>query len=346
MRHLAAVLAVVAAAAASPALSAAAAEAGAVPAVPVEAAAVERAVLVDDVAAVGTLRSNESIVVRPEIAGRIAAIPAREGEAVERGQLLFSLDDAIAAAELRDAEVNLALSQRNYDRAQELYRRDAATQRSLDEAKARLDGDRARVELARAKFDKTRIQAPFAGILGLRHVSLGDFVAAGRDLINLEDIDPIKLDVRIPERYLAALQVGQPLAVSVDAYPERVFDGAIHAIDPLVDAAGRSVAVRATLANRDSLLRPGMFARVRIVLARREQALRVPEQAIVPRGSEHFVFRIVDGKAVWTPVRLGRRLPGWVEVVGGLAEGEQVVIAGQIKLRDGAPVRVAQPAGA
>lgn len=315
---------------------------GAARGVPVEAAVVGKEAVVDVVNAVGTLRSNESVMVRPEIAGRISNINFLEGEPVDSGQVLVSLDDTTHAAELADARANLKLAERNFQRLDELFQKGSVSARERDEALARLESTRAALQLAEARLAKTDVNAPFAGILGLRRVSPGDYVTPGQDLVNIEDIDPIKVDFSIPERYLSALSTGQQIRVRVDAFPGQAFEGEVYAVDPQVDPAGRSIAIRAHVANPGLLLRPGLFARVRLIVAERPDALVVPEEAIVPRGERRFVFRVEDGKAVLTPVTLGQRREGRVEVVEGLAEGDTVVTAGQLKIRDGVPVAVRQ----
>jgi membrane fusion protein (multidrug efflux system) len=312
--------------------------------VPVEAQPVSRGPVASEVSAVGTLRSNESVVIRPEIDARVTDIHFDEGRAVEAGTLLFSFDDSIARAELADAEASLALSERNFKRAEELFRRGAGTARSVDEARASLDSDRAKVALARARLDKTQISAPFAGIVGLRRVSIGDYVSSGEDLVNLESIDPIKVDFRIPERHLGGLHAGQELELEVDAFPGQRFRGRVFAVDPQIDPGGRSIALRAEVPNPDGLLRPGLFSRIRLVLDVRPNAITIPEQAIVPLGDERYVFTVVDGRAVKTRITLGQRGPGWVEVTEGLALGDVVVTAGQLKIREGSSVEVVAPA--
>lgn len=312
-------------------------------AVPVEARPVSVGPVANEVAAVGTLRANESVIVRPEIDGRITAIHFEEGTAVGKGAPLFSFDDSVARAELADAEASLGLSVRNYSRAEGLFKKGAGTGRGMDEARASLESDRAKVDLAKARLDKTNITAPFAGIVGLRRVSVGDYTSSGDELVNLESIDPIKVDFRIPERYLAGLHPGQILDIEVDAYPDRHFRGQVFAVDPRIDPDGRSIALRAEVPNAGGLLRPGLFSRVKLVLNVRDNAITIPEQAIVPLGNERFVFAVVDGKAVKTAITLGQRGPGWVEVSDGLAPDAVVVTAGQLKIRDGTPVEVAAP---
>ena len=311
----------------------------------VETAAVRTAMVSDVVNAVGTLRSNESVIVRPEIAGRIAAIHFDEGEPIERGQALVSLEDSTHRAELADAQASLNFAERTFRRLDSLFDQGSITARERDEARARLERARAAVELSRARLEKTDVDAPFAGNLGLRRVSPGDYVTPGQDMVNLEDIDPIKVDFRIPERFLSSLSTGQSIRVGVDAFPGRMFEGEVYAIDPQIDPAGRSIAIRARIDNAERVLRPGLFARVRLILDERPSALVVPEQALVPRGEQRYVFRVRDGKARLTEVRIGQRRSGQVEIVDGLVAGDTVVTAGQLKLRDGTPVTVPDAVG-
>jgi membrane fusion protein, multidrug efflux system len=310
------------------------------PAIAVEAAEVEVGEVVDAMTVTGSLRSDESANISTEIDGRVQGVHFTEGQQVEQGALLFTLDDVVYRAELATAEANLQLSERNSKRAVELLERNAGTVRARDEAEAQLAIDHAEVDLARARLDKTRITAPFAGVVGLREVSVGNYVTPGQDLVNLEDIDPIKVDFPVPERALPAVKVGQPIEVTVDAWPGRTFEGEVYAIDPQIDAQGRSIAIRATIDNQERLLRPGLFAAVRLITARRDEALLVPEQAIFAHRGEPHVYKVVEGVARLTAVQLGGRRVGQVEIVSGVAAGDVVVTAGQMKMRDGAKVRV------
>lgn len=310
------------------------------PAIAVEATEVEVGRVVDAMTVTGTLRSDESANISAEIAGRVEGVHFTEGQPVEQGALLFTLDDTIYRAELATAEANLQLSQRNSERAVELLQRNAGTVRARDEAEAQLAINQAEVDLARARLDKTMIRAPFAGVVGLRDVSVGGYVTPGQDLVNLEDIDPIKVDFPVPERALSAVEVGQSIEVTVDAWPERTFDGEVYAIDPQINAQGRSIAIRATIDNQEHLLRPGLFAKVRLITERREGALLVPEQAIFAQAGKPYVYKVEDGVARLTEVGLGERRVGQAEIISGLAVGDVVITAGQMKLRDGSPVRV------
>jgi membrane fusion protein (multidrug efflux system) len=311
----------------------------------VETAKVSASGFQDDVAAVGSLKSNESVVLRPEIAGRIAAIHLREGMPAARGTVLVALDAATQAAELRQAEANLALSQANFKRTEDLYQKKFVAERARDEAAANLKVLEAAVALAQAKLQKTRIRAPFDGIVGIRNVSVGDYVKEGQELINIEDIGSLKVDFRLPESYLSRLQKGQGVELSADAMPGQTFKGVLDAIDPLLDAAGRAISLRARLDNPERKLRPGMFVRVRLAFGGERQGLAVPEEALVPAGSDNFVFRVAEGKAQRVMVKIGQRRGAAAEIVEGLKAGDEVVTAGQLKLRDGVPVKAVQAGG-
>lgn len=306
--------------------------------VAVEVVRVAKASFTDEATAVGSIKSNESVVLRPEISGRIARILFKEGEMVQRGTLLLALDAGIQEAELRQAEANLKLAQSNQARNQDLFEKKFVSEQALDNTQANLGIQAATVELARAKLAKTRIHAPFTGIVGIRSVSVGDYVKEGQDLVNLEDIATLKVDFRLPESYLGRLQPGLKLEVVSDTLPGLSFDAILDAVDPLVDPNGRAVVCRALLPNNEGKLRPGMFARVRLVFGKRQDALMIPEQAVVT-GNKTTVFVVNEGKVSEVPVRLGVRRDARVEVLEGLQEGDVIVTAGQLKLRDGMQVR-------
>jgi membrane fusion protein (multidrug efflux system) len=314
--------------------------------VPVEAAKVVAAPLSEQVTAVGTLLSDESVTISAEIPGRLKEIHFVEGQPVEKGAQLFILDDSVYRAQLADAEAKLKLAEQTYKRTSQLFSSKYATAQSADEAVSNLAVAKAAVELAGVQLEKTRIVAPFSGIIGLRQVSVGEYITAGKALVNLEAIDPVKADFRVPEKFLPAIKVGQDIRITVDAFPGETFDGKVYAIDPRIDVAGRSLLVRAKVPNKDQQLRPGLFARVTVLLKLKEDALTVPEQAIVPQGDSQYVFKIDGGKVKLTKVTLGMRRSGRVEILDGLSANDQVVTAGQLKLRDGTQVSIVNGAGA
>jgi membrane fusion protein (multidrug efflux system) len=304
----------------------------------VEVARVKPNDFVDDVSAVGTLKSNESVVLRPEIAGRIAAIGFKDGAVVGKGTELVALDAAVQQAELQQARASLALAQSSHQRNLELFGRKFLSQQAVDNSAATLKVQAATVQLAEARLAKTSIRAPFRGMVGLRNVGVGDYVKDGQELINLEDVATLRVDFKLPETYIGRLNKGQAVEVTTDALAGEKFRAVLDATDPLVDPNGRAIAARARLDNAAGKLRPGMFVRVRLLFGERKGVLMLPEQAIVP-GGQPAVFKVVDGKAKLVKIRIGVRRAAQVEVVEGLAEGDVVVTAGQLKLRDGAAVK-------
>lgn len=306
--------------------------------IPVEAAAVRIGTITRTVQAVGSLRANESVIVRPELGGRIERIHFTEGQPVNRGDPLFTLEASIYDAELDQAQARLNLSRTNNQRVVSLRQQGLGTEQERDQALAELRVSQAALALAQARLEKMTITAPFNGVMGLRRVSVGDYVSPGQDMVNLLDLNPIKVDFRVPEVFLADVKTGQTIEVRVDAFPGETFTGEVYAIDPQVDINGRSLVLRARIPNPEGRLQAGLFARVDLILERHENALLIPEEALVPRGDQQQVFKIVDGKAMLTEVTIGRRQEGQVEIVSGLAPGDRVVTAGQLKIRDGAPV--------
>ncbi|HEU4623061.1 MAG TPA: efflux RND transporter periplasmic adaptor subunit [Burkholderiaceae bacterium] len=314
----------------------------------VEAVRVTKTSLVDDLNAVGAVRSNESVVLRPEISGRIAALGFREGQRVKRGDVLVQLDDSIARAELQQAQAQLALAKSNYERTADLARQNFVSESAKDQAASTLKIQESAVLLAQTRLAKSAIRAPFDGTVGVRQIAVGDYVKEGQDMVAIEDTATVKIDFRIPERYLGQVRVGQRFIVETDALPGRQFDLTVGLIDPQVDANGRSVLVRGRINNADAALRPGMFARVRLVFDERANALTIPEEALVPAGSTNFVYRVSDVSGTLVAQRLqvqtGLRRDGRVEIREGLQANDLVVVAGQIKLRgDATPVRLAEP---
>lgn len=310
------------------------------PAVPVEVAPVEIMTVSEEVEALGTLAADESVIIAPEIAGRVVFLGFKEGERVKAGQELVKLDTAILDAELKQAMADLGLARDTNERLRSLVARGSGTQVALDESTAKLASSEARVQLAKAKLAQSTIVAPFNGVVGLRSVGVGDYVAVGKPLIVLTSIDPIKIDFRVPEIYLSRLKVGQPVGMRVDAVPDRKFTGQIFAIDPVVDVNGRAIRLRANIPNEDLALKPGLFARLAITIDQRPNAIVVPEMAVVPDAVGKMVYVVENGKAKRLSVELGKRLPGKVEIVSGLKAEMQVITAGQMRLRDGSTIAI------
>ncbi|MCD6076206.1 MAG: putative periplasmic linker protein [Ramlibacter sp.] len=325
---------------------------GAARAPTVEVARVETLRITDDAQAVGSLRSRQSVVLRPEVSGRVTQINFRDADRVRRGQLLVQLDDQLPMAQVKQAEAELSIARANHKRNQELVEEKFIAQRAVDESAANLQVAEAKLALARATLARLKIVAPFDGVAGIRSINVGDYLKDGADIVNIEDLDALYVDFRLPERYQTKLKPGQTALMDVDALPGQRFSAVIQAIDPLVDANGRSVGVRGCVDNRHLKLRPGMFARVTPVFGVREEARMIPEEAIVPQAGRQFVYKLVVGPdqdtriAQRVEVKVGVRQLGKVEVVSGLAAGDVVVTAGQQRIqKDGMPVRVLDVAG-
>jgi membrane fusion protein (multidrug efflux system) len=308
--------------------------------VPVRVATVGTGTISEEVSAVGNLLANESVMIRPEREGRIVAIHFSEGQLVRKGAPLVALDSAEIEAQHAAAASDATLNRSRLKRARELHEKKFISGQALDDAIEALNQSLARQAEIKARLDRSLIVAPFEGVAGLRQVSPGAYVKAGQDIARLEGIGTLKLDFRVPELYLGQIRQGQEVAARLDAFPGETFRGEIYAIEPAVDEQTRTVLLRARVANPGARLKPGMFARVVLVLATRENALIVPEQALVPQGNDRFVFRVAGGKAVLAKIEPGLRRPGEVEVRGGLSAGDTIVVDGQLRLRDGVAVTV------
>ncbi len=316
------------------------------PAVQVELAEVRATELEFSVTAVGTLLAEASATMRPELPGQIEAIHFTEGGRVEKGAKMFSLEATVLEAEANEARANAERSKAAYERAKDLHAKKLLSASEYEAARANYDVDAARLLSSRAKLSKTVVRAPFAGFAGLRRVNVGDYVVTGQELVDLVQLDPMRVGFAVPETLLDKINPGQAVEVTVDAYPGDVFAGRITAVAPQVDANGHSLEIRASLPNGDFRLRPGLFARISVSLGVKPDAIVVPEEAIWPVGRDKTVYLVVDGTARQRVVSLGERRPGVVEIVSGLEVGDVIVTAGQMKLHDGAKVQAAAGAAA
>lgn len=308
-------------------------------AVPVEAQPVRVGLRRREAEAIGTLRSWESVTIKPEITGRVTKIGFEEGTLVKEGQLLVELDTAEAEAEVLRTKAALEWAKETYQRALKLRQQGSGSVAALDKAQAEFAAAEASLKLAQAKLSKMRLTAPFDGVIGLRKVSIGALLTPGQEIVNLEQINPLKVDFKVPEMLLASVKVGQVIRLRLDAMGSRAVDGTVFAIDPLLETGGRAIVLRARIPNADGSLRPGLFARVVLTIEEKQDAIFVPEQSVLPGSDGSMsVFKAVDGKAVLTRVSLGERIKGEVEVTSGLKPGDVVVSAGLPKLRPGVAI--------
>ena len=304
----------------------------------VETVTVEARSLRSTVKAVGTLLADASADLRAEVPGQVLQIHFEEGRRVANGQSLFTLEATVLEAEVNEAQANAEQSEAAYNRARELIDEKLISATEFDAARANYNVGVARLLSSRARLSKTTIRAPFDGFAGLRKINIGDYATIGQELVSVVSLDPLRVNFSVPETLLAQLAPGQSIDLTVGAYRGEVFEGRITAIAPQIDIRGHSVEIRASLRNPELKLRPGLFAQVNVTLVTKPNALVVPEQAIWPIGQDKTVFVVVDGIAKQKTVNLGQRQPGEVEVLSGLALGDEVVTAGQMKLYDGAAV--------
>lgn len=320
------------------------------PPMPVEAAAVEQGTVSDRFEAVGTIEARDEITVVSEIDGVVEKLPFREGAAIGAGGVLAQLDDTQLRAEEARAEALREQAQATYERVKSVVEQAAGAPQDLDNAAAELKVADANLALARSRLDKTRITAPWAGIVGSRRVSPGAFLRAGQPITELAAIDEIRVSFSAPERYLGVLQRGTPVTVSTPAFPGYTLEGKIDVVEPVLDASLRSARVLARVRNPGRRLRPGMSANIVTVLSERLNALTVPSEAVFVEGSQSYVFAIKpDSTVARIPVQLGTRTAARVEVTSGLEPDMRVVRAGHQKLYDGAkvmPIASAPPGAA
>jgi membrane fusion protein (multidrug efflux system) len=309
--------------------------------VAVKTTAVNQAQFKDVVEAIGTTRANEQVLIASKYADLVEQVSFEDGQQVKQGDILVKLNNLEEVAKVNELAANLAGSEAQLQRIQDLIKSRAASKSQLDEQEAKTKAIAAQLSSAKTKLNDLMIKAPFDGILGFRQVSVGAYIRAGDVITSLDDISVIKVDFSVPERYLTTINVGQVISATSAAYANEAFSGVISVIDSRVDNITRTLKVRAEITNPDFKLRPGMLLSIEIV-RQVDTVLQLPESAIIPIEDKHFVFVVNDNKVQRTIVTIGRRQPGIVELLGGVIEGEQVVIEGALKLRDGSNVNVVE----
>lgn len=309
------------------------------PPTPVETAEVKVGTVANIFSTVGTLEAAEQVTVVSEINGTVKQLPFGEGRPIKAGDVIAQLDDVEATAELSRAEALRDQARASFERVKRVVDANAAAPQDLDDAQAALSVAEAAAAVARVRLDKTRIKAPFAGVIGPRTISPGAYLRSGDKIADLAKLSELDATFSMPERYLGELHRGSDVNVSTTAFAGQVVRGKIRVIDPVVDPQSRNVRVIARFHNPENRFRPGMSANIQVILSEREAAMTVPAEAVFAEGTEFLVYKVGgDGTVARTPVTLGTRLPDVVEVISGLASGDTVVRAGQQKLFPGAKV--------
>lgn len=322
---------------------------GGMPPMPVEVVVAASDTVIDAIQATGQVEAMQQIELRPEVDGRITAILVREGARVGRGTGLFRIDDAELSAEVARARAERDLAAQNLERTKALLAEQASSPAELERADAAARSAEASLALLQVRLNRTTVRAPFAGVMGARSVSVGDYVTTQTPLATLQTVHPQRAVFTVPERYAAVLDRGQTVQFQVAALAGRTFTGTVDFVDPVVRLPGRTITVKAVVPNQENVLQAGMFIEARLATDVRPSAVVIPEDAVISLQGADMVWVAKDGKASRRQVTLGVRTPGFVEIRSGVEAGEQVVVGGLAMLQDGAPVAPTvvqrQPAG-
>ncbi len=290
--------------------------------------------------AVGTLEADESVRVRNTVAGHVVAIPAREGNRVEQDEMLVQIDPQIYELEKQRAAAIYAERESSYRRTARLFESHHVSEADYTAAKSGMLSAQADLSLARRRLADTEVRAPIAGVLGRRHISLGDYADSGTVLFELVKSDRLRLDFSLPERYLGSAEPGQTVRITTRSRPDEVFEGTVYFVDPILDSTTRTVRIRAYIDNSRNLLRHNLFARVELLVDEIADAVVIPEEALVSDLSGFSVF-VIDEERVARrrEIRIGRRDDGVIEIPEGLEAGERIVRTGHQRLFDGTRIR-------
>jgi len=293
----------------------------------------------DKLVSTGTILANEEVELKTEFAGRVTQVSFTEGSDVQSGQTLVTINDAELKAQLRKAEYQRKLAKEKEDRGRRQLDIDAISQQEYDILLSEFETRQAEVDLVQAQLAKTRVQAPFDGRIGLRYVSVGSYVSPNTRIANLLDLDPVKIDFSIPEKYAGFIKKGNEITFKVQGTSD-VFKGTVYAIEPQIDRVTRTVQLRARSSNRDGKLLPGAFAEVELILREIDDALMVPSEALIPDLQGQKVYLLRAGKVASQLVETGLRTDKSVQITSGVQPGDSVLTTGILQVRPGVPVTV------
>ena len=293
----------------------------------------------DQISAVANLRPVDSVELMTEASGRVVELNLKPGQPVQQGEVLLRLDDRQARADLAVLKARLSDARRQYNRARSLRSNNSVSQSQVDELQTSVAVAEAELEAAKVRLENHHIEAPFAGVIGLSDISPGAFLQAGTSITTLDSSGQLELNFSVPERFVGQVKLGQPVTAVSPAFPGQLFEGQLVELATRISELSRTLAVRALIDNPDGQLRPGQFMSASLTLQERE-ALVVPEQAVMVRGDEKYVFLAEDGLARRVSVQIGNRVPGWVEIKEGLSPEDAVVVTGQDRLSSGNRIRV------
>lgn len=290
----------------------------------------------------GSILANESVQLKPEMAGKITRISFGEGEFVQEGQPLVYINRDELEAQLERLNYTRKLNEQNEDRLRKLLEREAISQEEYEIAQNELNTNLADIKVVEAQIEKSVIRAPFSGTIGLREISEGSYVTPGDNIATLVSIDPVKVEFSVPERYANEVSVGDQIAFKRSENAEKVRTGKVYAVEPRINTETRTLTMRALSENDDRKLLPGMFVRINLVLDVNDNTILVPAQALIPEMNGYKVYVVENGKAVEKRVGTGVRTADRVEVTEGLEPGDSVLTTGILQVKNGAPVEVTE----
>ncbi len=310
-----------------------------VEALPVTGFVVNPGGLTDKIVATGNVMANEEVLLSAEVAGRITSINFAEGSNVTKGTVLVNINDTELLAQLEKVNYNQKLAEEREQRARSLLQKEAISQEEYDRALTDLNTVKAEASLIKAQLAKSKITAPFSGTIGLRQVSEGAFVTPGQRIATLTQVQPVKIEFSVPERFAGSVTKNSKVFITLEGSSKK-FEAVIYAVEPFIDPETRSVTVRALYPNHNQELRPGSFTRVEFDLNHMQNALQIPAQAIIPELGGYKVFKYINGKAEQAKINVGIRSSEMVQVTEGLQKGDTVITSGILQLRSGLPVKI------
>lgn len=318
--------------------AAAGAGAASTPPMPVDVDTARLSSVTDAVRATGRIEAQQSVELRPDESGRVVRLLFREGQSVGAGAPLVKIDDAMLRAQRERALADRDLARQQLDRVRRLREENAATPADLERAEATARSAAAALNLIELQLQRTTVRAPFAGVIGQRFVSIGDYVTSASRLLSLQTVDPQRAVLEIPERHAGLLRPGQSVEFGVAAYPGQTFTAQVEFVDPVVQPSTRTILVKARAPNPNRRLSAGMFIEARLATSTRASAVVIPEDAVQPLRTANVVWAVVNGQASRRVVELGARAQGTVEVISGVNAGELVVVGGLERMGEGMPV--------
>lgn len=294
----------------------------------------------NDVYATGTVLANEEVILQPELSGKIIQLNFREGEAVKKGQLLVKINDADLQANYKKLDLQLSLAEEKLKRQKQLLSISGISQEEYDIAQNQFNVIKADLDYVAAQIAKTEVKAPFDGVIGLKNVSEGAYVSPATNIASIQQLDPVKIDFSVAERYSSAVKKGDKVLFSVEGVTE--VEGLVYAVDPKIDIATRTIQVRAICKNSKNAIYPGAFARVKLLLNDIDSALMIPTEAVIPDLKGKKVYRIKNNTVEPAKVITGLRNDSRVQIIDGLENGDTIVVRGIMQLKPGAVVKITE----